>query len=142
MGLLWAIDHELASLSKRMYTAYGITGPQRLVLRIVGRFPGIAAGRLARVLHVHPSTLTGVLDRLVKRGLLERRRDPHDARRALFSLTPHGRAVDALRSGTIEAAISRAVSPLAASRLAVVETILRAVARSLARERHRLLSRT
>src|SRR5438132_8459125 len=35
----------------------------RLVMRIVGRFPGIAAGRVAQILHVHPSTLTGILKR-------------------------------------------------------------------------------
>jgi len=27
-------------------------------VRIVGRFPGIAAGRVSEILHVHPSTLT------------------------------------------------------------------------------------
>src|SRR5439155_8811053 len=57
MRLLWAVDHSLQSASKRMEAAYGITGPQRLVVRIVGRFPGIAAGRVAEILHVHPSTL-------------------------------------------------------------------------------------
>src|SRR2546421_7190843 len=50
-----------------------LTGPQRLVMRIVGRFPGIAAGRVAQILHVHPSTLTGILKRLEARGLLQRR---------------------------------------------------------------------
>jgi DNA-binding MarR family transcriptional regulator len=39
----------------------GVTGPQRLVLRVVGLFPGMSAGELATVLRVHPSTLTGVL---------------------------------------------------------------------------------
>ena len=33
----------------------GLTGPQRLVVRLVGRFPGITAGRLAEILHVHCS---------------------------------------------------------------------------------------
>ena len=49
---------------KRMEQRSGVTGPQRLVLRVVGLFPGISAGALARLLHVHPSTLTGVLHRL------------------------------------------------------------------------------
>ena len=68
MRLLWAVDHALQSASKRMESAFGMTSPQRLVVRIVGRFPGIAAGRVAEILHVHPSTLTGVLKRLEARG--------------------------------------------------------------------------
>src|SRR2546428_6839463 len=91
MRLLWAVDHALQSASKRMESAFGMTGPQRLVVRIVGRFPGIAAGRVAEILHVHPSTLTGVLKRLEARGILQRKPDPRDARRALFLLTRQGR---------------------------------------------------
>src|SRR5438046_6523104 len=81
MRLLSAVDHALQSASKRMESTFGLTGPQRLVVRIVGRFPGIAAGRIATILHVHPSTLTGVLKRLEARGVLQRRPDPRDARR-------------------------------------------------------------
>lgn len=109
MRLLWALDHALQSASKRMEAAYGITGPQRLVVRIVGRFPGIAAGRIAEILHVHPSTLTGILKRLEARGVIERKSDPADARRALFGLTNKGRKLDSLRTGVVEQAVRRAL---------------------------------
>jgi len=107
MRLLWAVDHSLQSTSKRMESTFGLTGPQRLVVRIVGRFPGIAAGRIAGILHVHPSTLTGVLRRLESRGVLQRRPDPRDARRALFMLTNKGRKLDTIRTGTVEQAVRR-----------------------------------
>jgi MarR family transcriptional regulator, organic hydroperoxide resistance regulator len=107
MRLLWAVDHALQSASKRMESTFGMTGPQRLVVRIVGRFPGIAAGRVAEILHVHPSTLTGVLKRLEGRGILQRRPDPRDARRALFMLTAKGRKLDTVRTGTVEQAVRR-----------------------------------
>ena len=107
MRLLWAVDHSLQSASKRMEATYGITGPQRLVVRIVGRFPGIAAGRVADILHVHPSTLTGILKRLEARGIIQRRSDPRDARRALFGLTPKGRKLDTVKTGTVELAVRR-----------------------------------
>lgn len=110
MRLLWALDHALQSASKRMESTFGMTGPQRLVVRIVGRFPGIAAGRLAEILHVHPSTLTGVLKRLEARGILQRRPDPRDARRALFMLTAKGRKHDTVRTGTVEQAVRRALA--------------------------------
>jgi MarR family transcriptional regulator, organic hydroperoxide resistance regulator len=107
MRMLWAVDHALQSASKRMEASFGLTGPQRLVVRIVGRFPGIAAGRVADILHVHPSTLTGILKRLEARGVLQRRPDPRDARRALFMLTAKGRKLDTVRTGTVEQAVRR-----------------------------------
>jgi len=110
MRMLWALDHALQSASKRMEASFGLTGPQRLVVRIVGRFPGIAAGRVADILHVHPSTLTGILKRLEGRGILQRRPDPRDARRALFVLTAKGRKLDTVRTGTVEQAVRRVLS--------------------------------
>lgn len=65
MQLLWAVVHGLQRTSKRMAGEIGVTGPQRLVLRVVGLLPRLSAGDLATVLRVHPSTLTRVLQRLV-----------------------------------------------------------------------------
>jgi MarR family transcriptional regulator, organic hydroperoxide resistance regulator len=110
MRLLWAVDHALQSASKRMEASFGLTGPQRLVVRIVGRFPGTPAGRVAQILHVHPSTLTGILKRLEARGVLQRKPDPRDARRALLMLTSKGRRLDSLRTGTVEQAVRRVLS--------------------------------
>jgi hypothetical protein len=45
MRLIWAVDHALQKASKRMKTAIGVTGPQRLVIQIVARFPGIEVSR-------------------------------------------------------------------------------------------------
>lgn len=109
MQLLWAVVHGLERISKRMTGEIGITGPQRLVLRVVGLFPGMSAGDLATVLHVHPSTLTGVLHRLVAQRLLTRSDDPRDRRRAVLRLTKSGARVNALRAGTVEAAIAQAL---------------------------------
>src|SRR5262245_9739921 len=103
MRLLWEVDHHLRSASKRMARNAGVTGPQRLGLRLVGRFPSVSAGDLAELLHVHPSTLTGVLDRLERRGWLAREADPDDRRRSLFRLTNKGRTINAMKAGTVEA---------------------------------------
>jgi DNA-binding MarR family transcriptional regulator len=130
MRLLWAVDHALQSASKRMEATFGVTGPQRLVVRIVGRFPGIAAGRVAEILHVHPSTLTGILKRLEARGILQRKSDPRDARRALFSLTPKGRKLDTLRTGTVEQAVRRVLAK-DAGKVAAVQEILASLSEEL-----------
>src|SRR2546423_15138772 len=108
LRLLWAVDHALQSASKRMESNFGMTGPQRLVMRIVGRFPGIAAGRVAQILHVHPSTLTGILKRLEARGPLQRRAHPRHPRRPPFIPTPRGGKLGTAPPGIVEQAARRA----------------------------------
>ena len=87
---LWALDHAMQKRSKKMAKELGITGPQRLALRLVSRFPGLPAGRLARLLHLHPSTVSGIVKRLASRGLIARGTDGPDRRRAMLRITPTG----------------------------------------------------
>lgn len=132
---IWAVDHALQRSSRRMQATLGITGPQRLVMRIVGRFPGILAGQLAEILHLHPSTLTGVLKRLERQGLLTRRSDPRDRRRALLGLTEKGRRVEDVAEGTVEASVRRALARVPAQKTRHAVEVLDALARSLSSRR-------
>jgi len=131
MRLLWAVDHGLQSTSKRMEARMGVTGPQRLVIRIVGRCPGVSAGQLAETLQLHPSTLTGILKRLGERGIVERRQDPNDGRRALFDLTARGREINALRVGTVEATVRQTLRSLPPRKLEAAQEVLGALAEAL-----------
>jgi DNA-binding MarR family transcriptional regulator len=133
MRTLWAVDHGLRSASKRMRRTVGVTSPQRLVIRMVGRFPEASAGDLATVLHLHPSTLTGVLKRLERGGFLNRRVDRRDARRAHFSLTAKGRRVDRKQAGTVEACVRRALAGVSPRNLAAAREVLGSLSRELAR---------
>jgi DNA-binding MarR family transcriptional regulator len=131
MRRLWAVDHALQTRSKQMQGALGVTGPQRLVIRILGRFPGIPAGELARILHMHPSTLTGILERLQRHGAIRRRPDPLDRRRSLLGLTARGRELDARTSGTVEAAVRSVFSRLPRRKIQVTGEVLAALAHAL-----------
>jgi DNA-binding MarR family transcriptional regulator len=137
MRLVWALDHSLRRTSKRMKARIGLTGPQRLVVRIVGRFPGMPAGQLARLLHVHPSTLTGVLKRLERERLIRKRPDPRDARRSLLGLTAKGRERDTETEGTVESAVQRALREVPRAKLAAAREVLGSVARALEADRRR-----
>lgn len=132
MRLLWAIAHGLESSSKRMHARLGITGPQRLVLRIVGHHGRLTPGRLAEVLHVHPSSLTGMLRRLEGASLLRRESDPFDRRRALLELTARGQRLNDERSGTIEAIVAETLATLPRTRVATTRSVLQILAASLA----------
>lgn len=123
---LWAVVHRMERLSKQMGTATGVTGPQRLVLRLLGLFPGTSAGDLAAALHLHPSTLTGVLKRLEAQGCVARSVDPADRRRTVLRLTPRGRRASQATRGTVEAAVAAALeSAPAAHRVAAHRFLVR-----------------
>jgi MarR family transcriptional regulator, organic hydroperoxide resistance regulator len=128
----WALDHALQKASRRTEATLGVTAPQRMVLRIVGRFPGIPAGKLARVLHLHPSTVTGIVRRLTDSGLVTRWPDPRDERRVLVGLTARGRALDVDAPGTVEAAVQRLLDELGPERAADVAATLRRLAELVA----------
>jgi DNA-binding MarR family transcriptional regulator len=131
MRMLWAITHGLESASKRMHQELGVTGPQRLVLRIVGHHGRISAGDLAEVLHIHPSSLTGMLQRLEQAELVRRESDPFDRRRALLELTRRGMRLNHQTAGTIEAKIEHALSKLSKDKVASTKTVLKALAAAL-----------
>jgi len=131
MRSIWALDHSLQRASKRMTASHGITGPQRLVLRIVGRFPGILPGQLADILHIHPSTVTGIVDRLARRGLVSRESDTRDRRRSRLGLTSRGRQLDVTSSGTIEAAVIETFRSLPAGKVRVTEEVLGLLTKAL-----------
>jgi len=57
-----------------------LTGPQRAVMQIVVRAEGIGLKDLSAQVGLAQSTVSGIVDRLARRGLIERRADPADGR--------------------------------------------------------------
>jgi len=131
MRLLWRIEHGLQSRSKQMENAIGITGPQRLVLRIVDQFPGLSAGELANIMRVHPSTVTGIVQRLVDKGLLARDGDRADRRRIHLRVRPDAKAFTRRSPTTIEAAVAQALARVPAAHVSQTRSVLTAVACAL-----------
>jgi DNA-binding MarR family transcriptional regulator len=74
----------------------GITPQQHLLLLIVRghpSYPAVSIGEIADSLQIRHHAASLLVDRSVKRGLLDRREDPDDRRRALVSLTPEGQRI-------------------------------------------------
>ncbi|MFN9808356.1 MAG: MarR family transcriptional regulator [Deltaproteobacteria bacterium] len=78
MRLLLHVGHGLERLSLRMESRLGVTAQQRLVLRLIGRHPGITPGRLAERLHLDPGTISAIVRRLEAKKLVRRGSDPRD----------------------------------------------------------------
>lgn len=67
-----------------------VTMPQAKVLYLVGAAGQLRMSALAARLGVALSTVSGLVDRLVEQGLLDRRDDPADRRQVVLSLTGAG----------------------------------------------------
>jgi DNA-binding MarR family transcriptional regulator len=117
MQRMWNLAHALDVRSKRMARSLGVTGPQRIVIRVLGRAPDSSASDISQTLGIHPSTLTGILRRLELLRAIEREVDDVDRRRVRFRLTRRGIAIDRERKGTVEAAVRRALARAGAVRI-------------------------
>jgi DNA-binding MarR family transcriptional regulator len=69
---------------------FGLSHVQCHVLHLIEPGQPVAMSRLAEVLSCDASNVTGLVDRLEARGLLERRPAPGDRRVKILALTPAG----------------------------------------------------
>jgi DNA-binding MarR family transcriptional regulator len=76
----------------RAWAELGLTTAQLRVLFLVRETPGVTAGALAQRLNVTPPTISGIVDRLVKLGLIRREDDESDRRLVRNMLTDKGDA--------------------------------------------------
>lgn len=72
----------------------GLHRGQPLVLALLWEQDGRTQGEIAEKLCLRPATVTVVLRRMEKAGLLERRNDPEDLRIVRVYLTERGRALE------------------------------------------------
>ena len=89
--------HEVARLMKRRFEdearLHNITLPQWRTLSQIAINEGITQAQIAANIDVDPMTLSGILNRLEKRGLIDRFPDPADSRAKLARLTAEGEAL-------------------------------------------------
>ena len=118
------ILHALRTSATKAEARAGVTGAQLFVLHSLAEAPAASLNELAARTLTHQSTVSVVVDRLVRRDLVIKRRAPEDARRVELRLSPSGRA------------LVRRAPQVAQARLI---DGLRALPRSEARELARLL---
>lgn len=76
--------------SRLLLHEHGLTGPQLLALQAVARLQPVTVGGLAKEIYLSQATMTGILGRLEKRGLILRCRDEKDRRSVVVRITPEG----------------------------------------------------
>lgn len=84
--IIRAVDIHSRALASR----YGVTGPQLVCLSTLCDSGPMTSAELSRKVFVSASTITGIVDRLERDGLVECKRDETDRRRVLLNPTGDG----------------------------------------------------
>ncbi len=114
---------------------YGdVTSAQAGVLFVLGRPEGVLAGEVARSLGIGPPAATGLLDRMEKAGLVERRADADDGRAARLFLTEKGRITRIIAQERTTAISARLVEGFSDDELDVVARWLNCVGERFSKE--------
>ncbi len=107
--------------------AHGITPVQYAALFAAMQQPGLDQRKLASSIGFDTSTIGGVIDRLEKRGLIERQASPTDRRVRLLQVTLEGEALLGEVIPAMLKAQQRILAPLPAAQRPLFLAMLKAV---------------
>ncbi len=92
--VLGKVSRAMARAYRERLERYGLTQPQFFLLIALYEEDDIPISRLAEKVALDKATLTGVLDRLERDGLVERAASPGDRRAVHVRLTPTARELE------------------------------------------------
>jgi len=131
---LWALAHALEARSKWMKRVYGVSGPQLLLIRLLGVNPGCSPSEAARYLSLHAGTVTHLVAGLEALRMVRRATDSRDGRRVQLLLTSRGRRLTRLRAGTVHEAVGRTLARVKPAEATTATGFIRKLAAELTPE--------
>ncbi|RYE94534.1 MAG: MarR family transcriptional regulator [Myxococcales bacterium] len=81
---------ESRRLTKEIAARHGLTGPQLTVVKMLEALGELPLSRLSEKIRAQNSTVTGIVDRMEREGLVARVRSASDRRVVHIKLTPKG----------------------------------------------------
>lgn len=90
----------------------GVSGAQLWAMFELAQTPGLRVSDIARALSIHQSTASNMLDKLERRGLIERRREGADRRVVSVFLTGAGERVVAAAPSPARGVLTEAIRKL------------------------------
>ncbi|WP_395055037.1 homoprotocatechuate degradation operon regulator HpaR [Polaromonas sp.] len=103
---------------------HALSDQQWRVLRVLGEHGVVETGKVAREAFIIGPSLTGVLSRMERDGLIRRARDPADQRRSVVEATDKGMKLVSTLSQTIEAHYAWMETSLGKDKLAQLYALL------------------
>jgi DNA-binding MarR family transcriptional regulator len=130
--------HEVARLLKRRFEdearGHGITLPQWRALTQIAKNDCISQVSLASMIDADPMTMSGILDRLERRGLITREPDPADSRAKLARLTDEGQVLFTVARSVGQSMYEAALEGVSPRDRSTVESVLEKIRTNLSRQ--------
>ncbi len=94
--------------SKRLMKITGLTAPQLVIIQLLRREGELSSGAIARAVLLSQATVTSIVERLERAGLVQRRKGESDRRQVFVELTEAGHrksetAPELLQAGFVRA---------------------------------------
>ncbi len=86
---------ESRRLTKGMASQFGLTGPQLTVIKLLETFEDLSLSNLSERIRAQNSTVTGIIDRMEREGLVRRERSTTDRRVIHIRLSEKGKKLAA-----------------------------------------------
>lgn len=94
VGHLLGLAHvAITQLCTEVMEPLQLTPKQFVAMEFISKNPCISQKNIAENIGTAPAVMVGILDDLSKRGLLKRKRSPHDRREYYVQLTPKGMSI-------------------------------------------------
>lgn len=103
--------------SKALHQRAGLSSPQLWALHPLEQEPNLSLKTLSERMFSHPSTVSGVVARLTRRGLVRRETDDSDRRGILLRLTRGGRRLLRAAPPPLQLGLRQALDEMPAGRL-------------------------
>jgi DNA-binding MarR family transcriptional regulator len=129
--MLHQIFQAVDLFSRQTLRDFGVTGPQIWALRTIDDGDVVSMGDLAQRMHLHMSTISGIIDRLESSRLVTRERSTADARVMDVRLTARGRALLAKAPEPPRSKAARGLQRLSPKELSRVHSALLLIARAM-----------
>ena len=106
--------------SRQLLGQHKVTGPQLITLLTIENYGPVTATAIAGHIHLSPSTVIGILDRLETKGVIRRDRDPKDRRLVQVSLTELGEVLARNAPSPLQDTLAEAMGKLPETELVMI----------------------
>ncbi|PLX47444.1 MAG: hypothetical protein C0613_13880 [Desulfobulbaceae bacterium] len=129
--LIYHTAHAMKIVAEKLLKPYDLTIEQLYPLKILATEPGLNQRQIGEQCSKTPSNLTRILDRLEKKELIERRRDPHDRRTTQIFLTSRGKTLLTEVTGILDGFSERIIEGISMADRQITKSSLDTIVRNI-----------
>jgi MarR family transcriptional regulator, organic hydroperoxide resistance regulator len=128
-------------LARERAANHGLTPTQLSVVKLLDTSGDLSLSALSERMHSNNSTVTGIIDRMERDGLVRRARSKSDRRMWMIALTDRGRTTATQISDTPWDTLTHALAGLSAEDqehlLSIIDRLARVIAKEVAADNHK-----